>query len=422
MRTAASALLLSTALLVCAAADEVRLVNGRVYSVAEWWVEGSELVMVTAEGLVRVPRAQVQRIVVEGLGDGGAETADYGRPAGLNALEAPLQAVGRRRLAVPVGIQPLIESGNIAAALAALEAAAVGEYADSVDYRLLKGALLLRAGLFGEAERALESALLAEPGDCGGLFLIGQAAYFQGRWQEALEHFRSSLEASGDQETRNRVLRRVDELERGLRGERGESDHFVIYAPSRMGGSGLIPALLELLERHLDEVAGALDYAPQRLLVVVSDYATGAGGAMEGTYDGKITLATGLLLSPRLEETAVHELAHAVLLPRTAGNCPLWLHEGLAQHLSGLRSAAYRGEIIDYLDDRLGALSLYPDSLTLVEYLLSRYPRHRLAAMLSLLEGGAFADEAAERAYDASLESLRAGRDRWLRERFDRRR
>ena len=64
------------------------------------------------------------------------------------------------------------------------------------------------------------------------------------------------------------------------------------------------------------------------------------GGAPEwaaGTNDGTIRVPVHGLQGPTPELVRVlrHELAHSFIASRTAGNCPTWLQEGIAQWLEG---------------------------------------------------------------------------------------
>ena len=64
------------------------------------------------------------------------------------------------------------------------------------------------------------------------------------------------------------------------------------------------------------------------------------GGAPEwaaGTNDGTIRVPVHGLdgPSPQLVRVLRHELAHSFIAARTAGNCPTWLQEGIAQWLEG---------------------------------------------------------------------------------------
>jgi len=54
-----------------------------------------------------------------------------------------------------------------------------------------------------------------------------------------------------------------------------------------------------------------------------------------GLYDGTIRLPVhNLQEGPELQRMVTHEWTHAVLHQATAGRCPLWLHEGLAEFTS----------------------------------------------------------------------------------------
>jgi hypothetical protein len=115
--------LLAAAVMLCAQAraDEVHLVDGRIYQVSRWWVDGDYLVMLTARGEVRILRQQVEKIEVTGVTgqDPGTQTV---RPFSFRE-GVDLMAVlpEERRFAVPNAVLVNAAKGNIAAALAGLD-------------------------------------------------------------------------------------------------------------------------------------------------------------------------------------------------------------------------------------------------------------------------------------------------------------
>ena len=86
---------------------------------------------------------------------------------------------------------------------------------------------------------------------------------------------------------------------------------------------------------------------PERLVAIVQTreaYLRSSGAAewSGGVYDGRLRVALmdGTGVGPATRRTFAHELAHACLAEK--GRFPPWLHEGIAQRLSGdrLTSAA----------------------------------------------------------------------------------
>ena len=101
-------------------------------------------------------------------------------------------------------------------------------------------------------------------------------------------------------------------------------------------------AVLEVLSEAYREYGRRLGFAPEDPVTVILQMGTAfqEGGAPEwaaGTNDGTIRVPVHGLdgVSPQLSGVLRHELAHSFIAARTAGNCPTWLQEGIAQWLEG---------------------------------------------------------------------------------------
>jgi hypothetical protein len=101
-------------------------------------------------------------------------------------------------------------------------------------------------------------------------------------------------------------------------------------------------AVLDVLSQAYKEYARRLGFAPDDPVTVILQMGTAfqEGGAPEwaaGTNDGTIRVPVHGLdgPSPQLARVLRHELAHSFIAARTAGNCPTWLQEGIAQWLEG---------------------------------------------------------------------------------------
>jgi len=100
--------------------------------------------------------------------------------------------------------------------------------------------------------------------------------------------------------------------------------------------------VLETLNLAYKEYARRLGFAPEDPVTIVLQMGTAfeEGGAPEwaaGTNDGTIRVPVHGLQEPSTQLVRVlrHELAHSFIASRTAGNCPTWLQEGIAQWLEG---------------------------------------------------------------------------------------
>ncbi|HUX07421.1 MAG TPA: hypothetical protein VMX35_08920 [Acidobacteriota bacterium] len=418
-------ILLATALVIClcaaAQADVVHLVDGRSFKVSSWRVDGDYLVMTTEKGEIRVLRHQVERIEVEGLDNEepvGKTVIPFRFREGTDLLSFVPE---ERRFAVPASVLSQASRGNIAAALVELDSLEVlgNEYTRSPDYLLLKTALLLRAGLLKEAEDLIAPVIDSSPREGFGRYLAGQAAYLQGRWQEALEHYRASLLTTmggADQAMRSRVVAKLVEMEGEYRSTVNQSEHFVLHATTPLDEQQTPQMILQTLEDLYGPLSAALEASLSGKVAVIAsaEIPTAPDGTRrEGSYDGRIVFAASAIGSGRLKRILAHELVHALLLPRTRGNCAVWIHEGLAQFLSGVSTEEIALELKATLEAGQ-TLGLYPDSLTLIEFLLRSHSAAHINNLLTLLAAGSEPDQAIQRTFGRTLDELRLMRDNWL--------
>ncbi len=103
----------------------------------------------------------------------------------------------------------------------------------------------------------------------------------------------------------------------------------------------MLAVLDEQFARISDQLGCATD---ERITAVVQSrqaylQTTGAAEWSGGQYDGRIHVSADAgTLTPRMRETLTHEMVHACLA--NIGSFPAWVHEGLAQKLSGARLPA----------------------------------------------------------------------------------
>lgn len=133
----------------------------------------------------------------------------------------------------------------------------------------------------------------------------------------------------------------------------GESRHFVVRYH---GGASrqLASEVIHTLEEQFQVLQAELHYTPAEPIVVilytreafrdvthVPDWA----GALN---DGRIRIPVqGLeIVSEPLATSLKHELTHSFIYQKTQGRCPTWLHEGIAQWMTGRRSGQTAAQLI----------------------------------------------------------------------------
>lgn len=187
----------------------------------------------------------------------------------------------------------------------------------------------------------LERALVASPRNAQLLALAGLAAYRGDHVIRAIGYLKDSLAIRPDPDVQRLLDVALREQGADRTGEPLYSTRFVFrYDPAVMP-TPAARSLLGVLEQEYSRIAFELGCNnPERLAVIAQtkeDYlrATGAAEWSAAVYDGRIRVAI-LDSDPGgdpTRRTLAHELVHACLA--ATGTWPAWLHEGLAQKLSG---------------------------------------------------------------------------------------
>jgi hypothetical protein len=184
----------------------------------------------------------------------------------------------------------------------------------------------------------------------------------------------------------------------------------------------LVARLTDFLEDQFSELTRVYRHAPS-LPITVLLYprqafrdVTQAGSEVAGLYDGKIRVPLGGLkqLDPDALRVLTHELTHAIVQSKSRGNCPRWLHEGLAQVAESrpLRradaQALQRTVRADAPATWPDAAFTYPAALSLTRFLEARRGFDALVVLLSRLGDGETLDDALAAVYGGPYPELAA--------------
>lgn len=129
------------------------------------------------------------------------------------------------------------------------------------------------------------------------------------------------------------------------------------------------------------------------------------GARIPGHFQGGVVRidAEALKRTAELRRILRHELTHAVVDSRTAGNCPVWVQEGIAQFLDGTDVVAVDRELARRDRDLVPLLRLegpfasqdeaarrlaYQESASAVSYLMKRIGRPGLLFIIGRLGEG----------------------------------
>lgn len=264
-----------------------------------------------------------------------------------------------------------------------------------------------------EAMAALRRAFALEPAEPALGLTLGLRLLNEPDLTEAAAALGTYLTSAPDDAAIARIGQRVDirmELQHDF--VRQVSGGITLLYPARLGGQAAAH-VLEVIAAALEETA-ALTGSERRgeLTVVVyedrSDMlaTTCASGWTGAIFDGTLRLHMEALRSrSRGDATVRHESVHAQLRV-AAPNAPVWLHEGLAEHLAGGSPERHRAGLLRLAEsgtwipfdsmegnflvigDADAAELAYDQSLVMVEALMERGGDRVIARAVALLRDG----------------------------------
>jgi hypothetical protein len=177
------------------------------------------------------------------------------------------------------------------------------------------------------------------------LAMAGLAAYHSDQPGQAVRYLEESLEMREDAGARILLARALRESAADTSKGQIVGVRFQFRYDSKDISPAQARALALALDAAFNQVAEKLGCrSEERMTAIIQSReayfrSTGAAEWSGGLYDGRIRVA---LLEPspgaETQEAFAHEIVHACLA-RT-GQWPAWLHEGLAQYLSGRRASA----------------------------------------------------------------------------------
>jgi len=246
------------------------------------------------------------------------------------------------------------EHGNIAHAQQYFESA-LRFQPESATVLTYYAAVLARTGNSGQALPYAERAVRANPDSADAYTMLGYAQFASDHTKDAIVSWKRSLALRPDAS----VQRFLDKAQREQAAEaefvQNESSHFVLHYEGKQS-EALGTQILAALEADYDDLVRDLG-SPPRDSIQVTLYTetaffdvTHAPSWVGALNDGKLRIPiSGLTsVSPELAHVLKHELAHSFVAKLSAGRCPPWLNEGIAQFLEP-RSLAGDGRQLAHL-------------------------------------------------------------------------
>jgi tetratricopeptide (TPR) repeat protein len=280
--------------------------------------------------------------------------------------------------------------------------------------RCRAGLCLIQLGRWSEAAVELQAAVSAQPNDFIARKWLALSLYRQNELEPALEQVRAALALQQEVELLElqAKLEREIQVQRHYDGAR-TADFTVLF--DGYEHEEMKRAVLDILKSAHAEIGKELDHFPAEPVTVIlytakdfSDVTRAPewAGGMFGKLDGKIRVPVqGAASQERaLRRVLYHEYTHALLYSLTP-DCPLWLHEGLAQYFCGDRAVSV-GQVIPLgllvngfpRDVRLAYVA-YMESLQAVADLVDERGMPRLRRLLGELGNGRGLEAAFTAAY-----------------------
>lgn len=199
---------------------------------------------------------------------------------------------------------------------------------------------LMASGQNEQALELLQGLMKRGHRDANTLAAAGLAALQSDKPRIALDYFEQSLALSPDSAVEDLRQRAAREVSADRSAEKLVGIKFNFRYDGQAVSADQARALVPILDGEFTRVSEALGCrSEERMTAIVQTpesyrQSTGAAEWSAGQYDGRIRVAL-LEKDPgeHTRQTFAHEIVHACLA-RT-GDWPAWLHEGLAQKLSG---------------------------------------------------------------------------------------
>jgi len=202
-------------------------------------------------------------------------------------------------------------------------------------------ALLVRTGNAAQALAYAQRAVAAAPNSPDAYTVLGYAQQACDRTKDAVASWKHSLELRPDANVEQYLAKAQREQTAETDFAQRESSHFVLHYEGKQTSEAFREQILTALESDYDDLQRDLG-APPRDNVLVTLYTeqaffdvTRAPSWTGALNDGKLRIPVSGLssLTPELARVLKHELAHSFINSLSAGRCPPWLHEGIAQML-----------------------------------------------------------------------------------------
>ena len=202
-------------------------------------------------------------------------------------------------------------------------------------------ALLVRTGNPSQALSYAQRAVSASPNSPDAYTVLGYAQQASDHTRDAVASWKHSLELRPDPAVQQYLAKAQREQNVETDFAQRESGHFVLHYEGKQTSESFREQILAALESDYDDLARDLGTPPRDniLVTLYTEQAffdvTRAPSWSGALNDGKLRIPINGLnsMTPELARVLKHELAHTFINQLSAGRCPPWLHEGIAQFM-----------------------------------------------------------------------------------------
>jgi tetratricopeptide (TPR) repeat protein len=369
LRVTTFAILCMGVLPAAAWADTIHLKNGRTILADHVRENGSRYEYDIGDDSYAIPKSSVDRVEAGGMPPVAAP-AGGGKSAGALIAFTPVDSLANE------GDLPklIVKDGKVETeALTKLESKGNAELSATADF--IAGKLEFDHGNLDQARRYFDSALRFQPENSTVLVYYAALLVRTGNPSQALPYAQRAVNAAPDSPDAYTVLGYAQQacdhtkdavaswkhslelrpdatvqqyLQKAQREETAETDfaqressHFVLHYEGKQTSEAFRGQILTALESDYDDLSRGLGTPPHDSILVTlyTEQAffdvTRAPSWSGALNDGKLRIPISGLSSvtPELARVLKHELAHSFINQLSAGRCPPWLHEGIAQLL-----------------------------------------------------------------------------------------
>ena len=199
----------------------------------------------------------------------------------------------------------------------------------------------MRTGNPSQALTYAQRAVAAAPNSPDAYTVLGYAQQACDRTKDAIVSWKRSLELRPDATVQQYLAKAEREQDAETDFAQRESSHFVMHYEGKQTSETFRGQILAALESDYDDLSRDLGTPPRDniLVTLYTEQAffdvTRAPSWSGALNDGKLRIPISGLssMTPDLARVLKHELAHSFINQISAGRCPPWLHEGIAQML-----------------------------------------------------------------------------------------